>query len=159
MFQIFRRRPNPQKAQRHEAKGDELLKRGRAEKALNSYRKALQANPDLPGIFDKLIAAKDGIGGEWKMEEFVESVDWAMRKQEQDNPAIRQVHAQLSPEWERASALAVQIMTSATPEAEREATEQLAGMGEVGTRALIDILLQIKKGATASADPHAPTVE
>ncbi len=104
------------------------------------------------------MAAKDGIGGEWKMEEFVESVDWAMRKQEQDNPAIRQVHAQLSPEWERATTLAVSIMTSTSPEQEREATEQLAAMGEVGTRALVEILLQIKKGATQPAESDSSSV-
>lgn len=148
----FSKKPAEQRAQDFAAHGDKLLAAGNPEKALKQFRKAADLFPNLPGIFDKLIEAKDRIDGEWKMEEFVESVDWAMRKQEQENPSIRHVHAHLGPDWEKASLIAISIMTCEQDEQERDLIEQLVGLGEIGTRALVEVMLQIKKGAHEAAE-------
>ncbi|MFA4875092.1 MAG: hypothetical protein WC690_07090, partial [bacterium] len=77
------KKSNPEKAAKHESMGDELMGKGKPKKALAQYRKALECHPDRAGIFDKLIKAKDEIGGDWKMDDFAESVSWTMGKQEQ----------------------------------------------------------------------------
>ena len=85
------------------------------------------------------------------MEDFVESVSWTMSKQELEEPAIRHVHARLSPEWKKASDLAIKVlMTPEEDEALPGMIEEFVSYGETGTRVLIEIMRQSLKGKTKS---------
>lgn len=140
------------KAAKHESKGDKLLEKGKLDKALAQYRKALEMDPDLPGIFDKLIKVRDELGDEWELKDFAESVSWTMEKQAQDHPPIRQVHAMLSPEWKTAMELALRILGSPRDEPKGEDVEELVGMGDVATRVLLAILFDLKRTSKAKTD-------
>ncbi|MFH1829769.1 MAG: tetratricopeptide repeat protein [Pseudomonadota bacterium] len=140
------------KAAKHESKGDKLLEKGKLDKALAQYRKALEMDPDLPGIFDKLIKVRDELGDEWKLKDFAESVCWTMEKQAQEYPPIRQVHAMLSPEWKMAMELALSILGSPRDEPKGEDVEDLVGMGDVATRVLLAILFDLKRTSKTKPD-------
>ncbi len=140
------------KAIKHESKGDKFFDKGKYAKALSEYRKALETDPDLPGIFDKLIKVRDELGEEWKLRDFAESVSWAMEKQAQEYPPIKQVHAMLSPEWKMAMELALRILGSPRDEPKGEDVEKLVGMGDVATRVLLAILLDLKRTSKADTD-------
>lgn len=100
------------------------------------------------------------MGGEWDLEDFAETVSWTMEKQAQENPAIRQVHAKLSPEWKKAYELALRILSDPAETIKSEDVEELVGMGEVATRALIGILLDIKHATSPeSEEPVEERVE
>jgi tetratricopeptide (TPR) repeat protein len=147
---------NPKKAEKHEHKGDELLARGKSAKALSEYRKALHLDPERRGIYDKLLAAKDQLPGEWTQEDFAESLSWAMNKQEQEHPSIRQLHAKLTPEWKRATELAVSILAAPEDMDMSSRVEELIAMGEIATRALLGILLEFKHGTASDEAPVLP---
>ena len=137
-------KPGRSKAEKHEAKGDAHAAKGKHDKALKEYLKALDLNPDNAALYDKLIAARDAAPGEWGAEEFADSVGWAMAKQEHEHPTIKQVHARLSPEWASAVALAIDILHDPDEPRQRAKIEQLAAMGEIATRAMIGLLLDLK---------------
>jgi len=143
---MFCKKPNPRKATRHEAKGDRLLAKGKLTKALKQYRKALEFDPERTTIYDKLIQTRDGVDGEWNVDDFAESMSWVMDKQEIDNPSIRQVHAKLSPEWEKAINLAMSTIIEEDETLRGEKIEELVGMGDIATRVLIDMMMEMKQG-------------
>lgn len=143
----MRRKPNPTKAKKHEKKGDEFFLKGKFDKALKEYRTAAEAGPDLPEIYNKLVKTKDMMGGDWKMEDFAESVSWVMKGQEKEHPPIKQIHAKLSPEWKNAQFLAMGIIAGADKKRTGEMIEELARMGEIATRALIDLIIELKNAA------------
>jgi hypothetical protein len=149
--------PDPTKAAKHESKGDAHLQKGKAAKALAEYRKVLEHEPHRPGIYDKLIAARERAGGEWTRADFAESVTWAMEKQAQEHPEIRQTHARLSPEWQKATELALRVLMHEAPEAAGREVEELVAMGEIATRALIGMLIELKRAASAPANEGART--
>jgi lipopolysaccharide biosynthesis regulator YciM len=138
---------DPAKARKHALKGDSLFKKGKLEKALEEYRRAYELDPETTGILDKLQAAHDRAGGEWHMEDFAESVSWTMEKQARENPLVRQVHAKLTPEYAKATELAISILTKKSPEECGGEIEKLIGMGEVATRALIGMIFELKRAA------------
>jgi hypothetical protein len=144
--------PNLKKAAKHEAKGDELTKKGKHKKALAEYKKSLEYDPARPGIFDKLIESKDKIEGDWKMEDFAESMSWTMGKQELANPSIKQIHAMLSPEWNVATEIAFKILASSEGRDVSDEIEKLVGMGEIATRALVNILLSLTRSHEENPD-------
>lgn len=84
---------------------------------------------------------------EWDIEDFADSVFEVMQKQERENPAIRQIHARLTPEWERAQFLAMNIIAGTDEKRTGEMIEELAGLGETATRALIGLLVDLNKAA------------
>lgn len=133
------------KAKKHEEKGDNLIIKKKIASALKEYQKALEIDPNLEGIYDKLIAAKDMLGHEWNMEDFAESVSWVMKKQEKDNPLIKQIHARLTPEWKKATKLAMNILAAEDENETGKLIEELVLMGDIATRALVGILLDFKK--------------
>jgi len=151
------KKTDQEKAAKHASKGDKHLERGKPEKALEEYRKALELDPDIPGIFDKLLEVRDHIGGDWNLEDFAETVSWTMEKQAQENPAMKQVHAKLSPEWKKAYEIALRILADPAENLKSEDVEELVGMGEVATRALIGILLDLKHAT--SPDSEKPKEE
>lgn len=130
---------------KHIAKGDELLAAKKPKKALKEYRKAEALDPNANGLYDKLIQAHDEATIDWEPEDFAESVTWTMKKQEKENPYLKQVHARLSPEWKKAGELAIRIMMTEDAENAKKLTEELVAMGEIATRALIGLLSDFKK--------------
>lgn len=140
------------KAEKYLLKGDKYLEKGKLEKALAAYKEALVYEPNFPGLLEKLIDVRDRIGGDWDLEDFAESVSWTMEKQAQDHPALKQVHAELSPEWKKATELALRILTDPAEQSQSEDVEELVQMGEVATRALIGILLDIKRATSPESE-------
>lgn len=81
------------------------------------------------------------------MEEFVESVDEVMQKQEKQNPAIKQVHARLSPEWKRVSEKLGRFLAATDEAALHSLREEIVNEGEIATRVLLDFIEAIKNQA------------
>lgn len=140
------------KLQKHIVKGDELMASKKAKKALKEYRRAMEIDPDTDGLYDKLIHAHDEATCDWDVEDLAESVSWTMKKQEKENPYLKQVHAKLSPEWKKASELAIRIMMTEDGENAKKLTEELVAMGEIATRALVGLLSDFKKVAKHSEE-------
>lgn len=155
---MFLKLLNAEKASKLEAKGDKLLAKGKVKRALKKFKRALELNPNRVEIYDKLMEVRDRIPGDWDMEDFVESVDWAMKKQEIEDPAIRHIHAKLSPEWEEARKLAIGIMAAEDEEHVEAMTERIVNMGEIGTRAVLSILVELRK-ASSQNEEAAPISE
>jgi len=87
---------------------------------------------------------------DWEMKDFVASVDEVMQKQEKENPAIKQVHARLSPEWNRVSEKIGRLLTLSDEATLEILREEIVAEGEIGTRVLVDLLLTIKNQAKHS---------
>lgn len=81
------------------------------------------------------------------MEEFVESVDEVMQKQEKQNPAIKQVHARLSPEWKRVSEKLGRFLAAPDEAVLHSLREEIVNEGEIATRVLLDFIEAIKNQA------------
>lgn len=137
---------------KHEAKGDALMLKSKPAKALKSYRKALELDEGNGNIYDKLHAAQSASTDVWDVDDFAESVSWAMRKQELENPSIKQLHAKLTPEWERAMMIAMMIINSPDENETSKMTQELIAMGEVSTRVLLEMILEMKKKASTSGE-------
>ena len=142
------KKTNPEKAKKHTEKGDRHFAKGKIDKALKEYRKALELDPENAEIYDKLTNAHNETKHEWDMKDFADSVSWIMKKQELNEPQIRQVHAALSPEWKKAQTLAFEILNLDDEKIIHSKIEELISMGEVATRAIIGMLLEIKKQST-----------
>lgn len=80
---------------------------------------------------------------EFGLKEFVRSVDRTMQKQAKENPAIKQVHARLSPEWQEVSQKMATLLTLKEEEKVEKLREEIVAHGEIATRVLIDLLLSI----------------
>jgi tetratricopeptide (TPR) repeat protein len=151
----MQRKIDHRKAEKYLLKGDKYLEKGKLEKALAAYKLALEYDPELPGLIDKLIDVRDRIGGDWNLEDFADTVSWTMEKQAQDHPALKQVHARLSPEWKKATELALRILTDPADQSRSDDVEELVRMGEVATRALVSLLLEIKQAASPESEQTA----
>lgn len=81
---------------------------------------------------------------DWEMEDFVESVDEVMQKQEKENPDIKHLHARLSPEWKLVSEKISQFLMSANEEAAAKIREEIIAHGDIAARVLLDFLMSIK---------------
>lgn len=83
----------------------------------------------------------------WELEDFVDSVHSAMEDQEKENPAIRHVHARLSPEWKIASEKIGKLLTETDEGKIEKLREEVVEEGEIAVRVLIDFLLSVKRKA------------
>lgn len=140
--------PKTKKAQISEEKGDQLAKKGRAKKALEHYLAALELNKASPSLYDKVIKAHDELKAEWTNEDFAKSLDWTMKKQELANPALKRLHAKLTPEWQEISQHIQRVMSAKTGEDETAGIEKIHAYGDRAIYPLIEILLAIKKFKT-----------
>ncbi len=92
----FRKKNPKEKASRLLSKGDRLLQKGKAERALKKFRKALSLDSTNPLIYEKLIVAKDLSQENWGADDFTESLEWVMKRQELENPELVYLYDQLS---------------------------------------------------------------
>ena len=141
---IFKKsnKPNPKKAGKLAEKGDKLNASEDFEKALKSYREALESDPDNPIIYEKLMVAQSKIEGEWSEKEFVESMDWLMKKQEIDNPEIKDLYSTLSPEYQQIKQLVAQMLMT-EPELRTPLLQKIKSYQEKAVQPLLDILLSL----------------
>ena len=78
------------------------------------------------------------------LKEFVKSVDDVMQTQEKENPAMKHLHAQLSPDWQRVSEKIGRLLTLNDQKEIENLREEVVADGEIATRVLIDFLLALK---------------
>lgn len=137
-------RSGTRKADKLEAAGDKLAGKGDLKKALKKYREAAKEDPSRAGLYDKLVDCLERSKTEWKEADFVESLSWTMKKQELEEPQIRQLHAKLTPEWKKVTELAVNALNAPDERAFSKCSEELVANGEIATRVLIELLRMIK---------------
>lgn len=77
------------------------------------------------------------------LKDFVQSVDQVMQTQEKENPAIKQVHARLSPEWKTVSAKIAKLLNLQEEKEIADLREEIVASGEIATRVLLDFLLTL----------------
>ncbi|HPW45801.1 MAG TPA: hypothetical protein PKU96_05470 [bacterium] len=142
---------NPEKSAKLEAKGDKLLAKGKFKKALKKFKEAMEFNPNRVELYDKLVQTRDGLDEDWKMDDFVESVNWMMKKQEIETPQIKHVYAQLSPEWNEARMVAISLLEATEDEIPR-IIEKMVSLGEIGTRAAASVLTDFRKIAKSNSE-------
>ncbi len=133
---------NPKKAEKLTAKGDKYCESENFEKALESYREAQKNDPDNPIIYEKLVSTQSKIEGEWSEKEFVESMDWLMKKQEIDNPEIKDIYSSLSPEYQQVKQLIAQMLMT-EPELRPPLLQKIKSFKEKAVQPLLDILLSL----------------
>lgn len=135
-------KPNPKKAEKLQAKGDKLSEAEKFEKALEAYREAQQADPENPEIYEKLAHTQSQIEKEWSEKDFVESMDWVMKKQEIENPDIKDIYASLDPEYQHIKQLIAQMLM--TEPAERTPLlQKIKSYQAKAVQPLLDILISI----------------
>lgn len=83
--------------------------------------------------------------GEWTQSKFVESLTRVMKKQEEDNPRLKRVHARMEPEWGALAALIREMMNATDESQEDELIEKIAAHGKKAVYPLIEMLLAFKK--------------
>jgi|GEM_PF-3489447 len=126
-------------------KGDRLFEKGRYKDAHTKYKEASQLCPEMPDVYDKLSAAHEKIVKDWGIGEMVESVGYAMAKQEAESPSIRFLHRRLSPEWNTIMNKINELILCEGEEAEFKIVEEIETFGTAAIYPLIHILLEIKK--------------
>jgi hypothetical protein len=141
------------KADKLEQAGDSFAAKGEYKKALKKDRQAAKEDPDRKDLYDKLVDVHEKAKANWKMDDFVESLSWTMKKQEIETPAIKQVHAKLEPEWKKAMDLSLKIIVAPEDENLSKMIEELVGYGEIGTRVLIEMLRSLRKGKEDNPPP------
>lgn len=139
---------NKKKADKLLAKGDKLAEKGKFDKALKKYKKAHEYDPENKIIYDRLVKTHDEATEEWEAEDIVESVGWVMQKQELENPEIKMIHAQLTPEWKEIMEKIATLIQCDNEEAENKLIEEIRNFGSDAVYPLIHTILQIKRGAS-----------
>ena len=132
-------------------KGEDKLIKGNPKKALKYFRKALKCTPDKKHLYSKLIQAREKIDDEWSQTDFIEFMEWSLKEQEADNPALKQVYAHLSPEWEETWNLATEILINKDIDITNQ-TEKLVERGEIATRVLTEVLYQLVSSVKEGSD-------
>lgn len=129
------------------AEGDRHAAKGKLAKALKSYQKAHELDPAHEGLSAKLIEAHEKSLGDkdWDMKEFAEHMGMVLQLEAEAHPALKQVHAKLTPEWHEVSELVGRILMTEDEATAGALVEELVAKGEIATRALIEFLRTMKK--------------
>ena len=80
----------------------------------------------------------------WTDLEFVESLVTTMKKQEEEFPALKRVHARLDPQWQIVIDCIKKMMEATTEESIEQAAAEIRKYGEHAVYPLIDFVLSIK---------------
>lgn len=126
-----------------------MAAKGKYAKALKKYKKAHDLDPDREGLYEKLLEAHEKSLEEkdWEMKDFTEHIDLVMQKQQHEYPPIKQVYAKLSPEWKETYDLIFRILSESDDAVAGPLIEELVTKGDIATRALIDMMRSMQKGA------------
>lgn len=76
--------------------------------------------------------------------DFVADLDSLMQKQEQDNPRLKRIHFQISPEGQKISKLITQMLQAPDDQIETRLAEKIISHKEDALYPLIDHLLKFK---------------
>lgn len=139
---LFKRKLTPQ---RLIDKGDRLFRQKKFKKALAEYQLANEMDPDNTSLYDKMIAAHMEVKDEWTDEDFANSLSWTMKKQELQNPALKRVHARMTPEWEEVNTLIKKLLLTQSEDEENAALAQIVNHGEKAVYPLLEVVLGLKK--------------
>ncbi len=138
---------NARKVDKLVAEGDRYVTKGKHAKALKNYMKAQELDPAREELNAKIIETHEKTLGDktWDLGDFADHVGMVMQQQEKGHPALKQVHAKLTPEWRDVTELIGRLLMQDDDAATAALTEELVAKGEIATRALIDIIVQMKK--------------
>lgn len=142
---IKKTKHNSQKAFVNENAGDAHFKKGRFDKALKRYRKAVELGANNPRIYEKLVLSHKNSTSVWTEAEFAESLGWTMQKQELENPHLKMVHAKMEPEWNEIAMLIKEMMLASDDSNETALAERIAVYKDKATYPLVEALLSFKK--------------
>ena len=81
----------------------------------------------------------------WTVGDFVNSVWKTMEEQARENESLKDLHARLSPEWNRVSRLVGDLLSENDRKAVNAKIEDIERLGERAVRPLIDIVLKLGK--------------
>jgi len=153
---IFKKsnKPNPKKAEKLQAKGDKFNEAEKFEKALKAYKEAQEADPDNPQIYEKLARTQSQLDGEWDEKDFIESLDWVMKKQEIENPEIKNIYEALSPEYQQIKQLVAQMLMT-EPEQRDPLLAKIKSFKEKAVQPLLDILLSLDALSRGVLNPES----
>jgi len=127
------------------AKGDKQFKSKKYKKALDYYSRANEIDPDNQAVYDKMITAHLQLKEDWDDEDLAMSLTWTMKKQELENPALKRVHARMTPEWEHINTLIKQLLLAKDEGEETKLLSQIIDHGEQAVYPLLEFLMGIKK--------------
>ncbi len=142
---------NPKKSESLEKKGDQYLAKNNYKKAIEAYRNANELSPSNAALYQKLLDTQSKLDGEWNENDFVEAMDWTMKKQEIENPKIKNIHESLKPEYQRIKQLIGQMLTS-LPELREPLIEKIKSAGVAAVLPLLDTLLVLDEIARESME-------
>lgn len=83
--------------------------------------------------------------GKWTQSQFVESLTRVMKKQEEENPRLKRVHAKMDAGWGEIISLVKDMMNTSDESREDELVEQIANRGKKALYPLIEFLLSFKR--------------
>lgn len=141
------KKTNKKKAEDLIKKGDALKNKGAYKKALQKYKKALDFGPDRADLYDRLVAAHEKATEEWEIKDVVDSLSWVMEKQELENPSLKLLHEQLTPEGALVTQKIHQLLLTEDETEEARLTNEIRAFGTAAISPLLFILLELKKGA------------
>ncbi len=150
-FNKKNKKPDPKKSESLEKKGDQYLAKNNYKKAINAYREANELNPENTALYQKMLDTQSKLDGEWNENDFIEAMDWTMKKQEIENPKIKNIHESLKPEYQRIKQLIGQMLTS-PPELREPLIEKIKGAGVAAVLPLLDTLLVLDEIARESME-------
>lgn len=84
--------------------------------------------------------------------DFINDLDSLMQKQEQDNPRLKRVHFQISPEGQKISKLITQMLQAPDDKTETRLVEEIISHKENALYPLIDHILKFKDFGKRLAD-------
>lgn len=157
-FNKKNKKPNPKKSESLEKKGDQYLAKNNYKKAIDAYRHANELNPENTLLYQKLLDTQSKLDGEWNENDFIEAMDWTMKKQEIENPNIKNVHESLKPEYQRIKQLIGQMLTS-PPELRESLIEKIKNAGAAAVLPLLDTLLVLDEIARESMEKKEKSVD
>lgn len=81
---------------------------------------------------------------DYNLDDLVEEISGVMENQEKQDPNLKQVHARLSPEWEKVSHKVAQWLLCNEEVKRDRLREEIISEGEIAIRVLTDLLLSLK---------------
>lgn len=135
---------NPAKAKAEELKGDKLLKQGKAKKAFECYKKALDLDENRLEIYDKLISLHGKYTDNWNEKDFAYNIWLGMKKQEILDPAFKRIHARAETSFQKISGLIKDMFNTESDPEETRFVEEIVSHRLDALYPLIDYILGLK---------------
>lgn len=149
--------PKKTKVEKLIEKGDSCVHKGKHKKALKYFMEAKELEPDNTELYDRLIKAHEAAAGdEWNEKDFIQSVSWAMEKQEIIHPGMKRMRDKTSPEWKEVSELIAALLAAQDVEGEEAAIDEIFKHEKKALGPLIDFILVLKHGSARQETGEVP---